>query len=118
MDERYEKIMEIIEMNRFRQRLGLLDYIACWEEPDRVKGLDLEATKKRVCDLIKAKGLKDKTIADKLGITPQAVNKWRHKGSFFVIENLYVLSGLLGVSVDKLLVPVAVKKWEVLIEKR
>jgi hypothetical protein len=35
-----------------------------------------------------------------------------------VIENLYVLSGLLGVSVDNLLVPVAVKKWEVLIEKR
>ena len=30
----------------------------------------IEATKKRVCDLIKAKGLKDKTIADKLGITP------------------------------------------------
>ena len=34
MDEGYEKIMEIIEMNRFRQRLGLLDYTACWEEPD------------------------------------------------------------------------------------
>ena len=45
MDEGYEKIMEIMEMNRFRQRLGLLDYTACWEEPDRVKGLDIEATK-------------------------------------------------------------------------
>jgi hypothetical protein len=65
MDERYEKIMEIIEMNRFRQRLGLLDYTACWEEPDRVKGLDLEATKKKVCDLINAKPLKLKTIAEK-----------------------------------------------------
>ena len=38
--------------------------------------------------------------------------------SFFVIENLYILSGLLGASVDNLLVPVSVKKWEVLIEKR
>ena len=118
MDEGYRKVMEIIELNRSRHRLRLWDYTAYWEEPDRVKGLDLEATKTRVCDLIKAKGLKDKTIADKLGITPQAVNKWRHKGSFFVIENLYVLSGLLGVSVDNILVPVAVKKWEVLIEKR
>lgn len=45
MDEGYEKIMEIMEMNRFRQRLRLLDYTACWEEPDRVKGLDIEATK-------------------------------------------------------------------------
>ena len=48
MDEGYEKIMEIIEMSRFRQRLGLLDYTACWEEPDRVKGLDIEATKNRI----------------------------------------------------------------------
>lgn len=71
-----------------------------------------------MCELIKIRGLKDKIIADKLGITPQAVNKWRHKGTFFVIENLYVLSGLLDVSVDDLLVPVAVKKWNVLIEVR
>ena len=95
-----------------------MDYVAIWEEPDREKGLDLEATKKRICELIKAKGLKDKIIADRLGITPQAVNKWRHKGTFFVLENLYVLSGLLGVSVDELLVPIAVKKWNVLIEAR
>ncbi len=46
--------------------MGQLDYVAIWEEPDRVKGLDLEATKKKVCDLIKAKGLKDKIIADRL----------------------------------------------------
>ena len=93
-----------------------MDYVAIWEEPDREKGLDLEATKKKVCELIKEKGLKDKTIADKLGITPQAVNKWRHKGTFFVIENLYALSGLLGVSVDELLVPRGYKKMNVLIE--
>ena len=95
-----------------------MDYVAIWEEPDREKGLDLEATKKRICELIEAKGLKDKIIADRLGITPQAVNKWRHKGTFFVLENLYVLSGILGVSVDDLLVPIAVKKWNVLIEAR
>ena len=95
-----------------------MDYVAIWEEPDREKGLDLEVTKKRICELIKAKGLKDKIIADRLGITPQAVNKWRHKGTFFVLENLYVLSGILEVSVDDLLVPIAVKKWNVLIEAR
>ncbi len=114
----YNKIIEILEKNRFRSDLERIDYTLSWEEPDRVKGLDLEATKKRVCELIKIRGLKDKIIADKLGITPQAVNKWRHKGTFFVIENLYVLSGLLDVSVDDLLVPVAVKKWNVLIEVR
>ena len=40
------------------------------------------------------------------------------KGTFFVLENLYVLSGLLGVSVDELLVPIAVRTWNVLIEVR
>ena len=68
------------------------------------------------CSTIYSYGLKDKVIANQLGITPQAVNKWRHKGTFFVIENLYVLSGLLGVSVDKLLVSKAVKKCSFNIE--
>jgi DNA-binding Xre family transcriptional regulator len=118
MNDGYSKIMEIIKRIRSRHTSVQLNYIVTWEEPDRAKGLDLDATKKRVCELIKAKGLKDKTIAEKLGITPQAVNKWRHKGTFFVLENLYVLSGLLGVSVDDLLVPIAVKRWNVLIEVR
>ena len=95
-----------------------MDYVAIWEEPDREKGLDLEATKKRVCELIKEKGLKDKTIADKLGITPQAVNKWRHKGTFLVIDNLYILSGMLGVSIDELIVPKAWKEQTFLVEVR
>ncbi|WP_034469250.1 MULTISPECIES: helix-turn-helix domain-containing protein [Butyrivibrio] len=118
MNDGYSIIIEVIEKIRARHTLRQLDYIVSWEEPDRAKGLDLDATKKRVCELIKAKGLKDKVIAEKLGITPQAVNKWRHKGTFFVLENLYVLSGLLGVSVDELLVPIAVRTWNVLIEVR
>lgn len=118
MDDRSSKIMEITEKNRFTHIFDQPDYIVTVEEADRAKGLNLEATKKKVCELINAKGLKDKAIAEKLGITPQAVNKWRHKGTFFVLENLYVLSGLLGVSVDELLVPIAVKTWNVLIEVR
>jgi DNA-binding Xre family transcriptional regulator len=109
-------MMKDMEILRIREILKRVDYIATLEEPDKLKGLDMEATKQRVCDLIKTKGLKDKDIAEQLGITPQAVNKWRHKGTFFVIENLYALSGLLGVSVDELLVPRGYKKLNVLIE--
>lgn len=43
----YNKIIEILEKNRFRSDLERIDYTLSWEEPDRVKGLDLEATKKR-----------------------------------------------------------------------
>lgn len=116
MDDGYSKKAGIIEMKNYKHYSGQLDFIVTWDEPDRVKGLDLEATKKRVCELIKARGLKDRTIAEHLGITPQAVNKWRRKGTFFVIENLYALSGLLSVSVDELLVPIVVKKMSIVFE--
>lgn len=112
----YRTIIKVLETHRKKHNPERIDYIVSWEEPDRVKGLDFEASKKKICELIAARGLKDKAIANQLGITPQAVNKWRHKGTFFVIENLYVLSGLLGVSVDKLLVPKAVKKCSFNIE--
>ncbi len=107
---------EIMSEYRVKKICSKIDYIVDWEEPDRAAGLDIEATKNRICDMIKAKGLKDKAIADKMGITPQAVNKWRHKGTFLVVENLYILSGMLGVSVDDLLVPVTKKKCGVVIE--
>ncbi len=113
----YDQLKNILERCGIIEPHNALDYFASWEEPDRSAGIDMEATKKRICELIKKKGLKDKTIAEKMGITPQAVNKWRHKGTFLVIENLYILSGLLGVSMDELIVPAAVKKNYCLIER-
>ena len=53
-----------------------------------------------------------------MGVTPQAVNKWRHKGTFLVIDNLYILSGMLGVSIDELIIPKAWKEQTFLIETR
>jgi transcriptional regulator with XRE-family HTH domain len=53
-----------------------------------------------------------------MGVTPQAVNKWRHKGTFLVIDNLYILSGMLGVSIDELIIPKTWKEQTFLIETR
>ena len=112
------RILEMIESRMLWEKYRCSDYTVSCKWPDRASGMDMEATKKNICEMIKAKGLKDRAIAEKMGVTPQAVNKWRHKGTFFVLENLYVLSGLLGVSVDELLVPIAVRTWNVLIEVR
>ena len=71
-----------------------------------------EATK------LREQGLSYQAIAEKMGVTPQAVNKWRHKGTFLVIDNLYILSGMLGVSIDELIVPKAWKEQTFLVEVR
>ena len=72
---------------------------------DRKYGLDIEATEERVSSLIKESGLKDREIGEKIGVSTQAVNKWRHKLNYLDIENLYALSGVLRVKVDDFLVP-------------
>ncbi len=89
--------------NREETVKGYMVFYDDFEE--RLSGLDVEATQEKVCRLLKESGLKDREISEQLGVTPQAVNKWRHKGCFLDIENLYVLSGMLKVKVDDFLVP-------------
>ena len=75
------------------------------EFEDRMSGIDEEATRERVCALLKERGLTDRVLSEKIGISRQAVNKWRHKKNFVDIENLYILSGILRMKIDDLLVP-------------
>ena len=82
------------------------DYLVFSQDyDDRLYGLDIEATEERVSSLIKESGLKDREIGEKIGVSTQAVNKWRHKLNYLDIENLYALSGVLRVKVDDFLVP-------------
>lgn len=68
-------------------------------------GLDMEATGANIGKIIKAMGYTDKQIAEKMGLSPQAVNKWRHGSCVPDIENLYILSNILGITVDRMLIP-------------
>ena len=108
----------MIGTHTFCERIGCAEYTVSCKWPDRASGMDMEATKKNICEMIKTKGLKDRAIAEKMGVTPQAVNKWRHKGTFLVIDNLYILSGMLGVSIDELIIPKTWKEQTFLIETR
>ena len=112
------RILEMIESRMLWEKYRCSDYTVSCKWPDRASGMDMEATKKNICEMIKTKGLKDRAIAEKMGVTPQAVNKWRHKGTFLVIDNLYILSGMLGVSIDELIIPKTWKEQTFLIETR
>lgn len=62
-----------------------------------------ETIGKRIADLRRAKGLTQDEVAERLGVSPQAVSKWENDISYPDISLLVPLAGLLGVSVDHLL---------------
>ena len=63
----------------------------------------METIGKRICALRKAKGLKQEELAEKLGVSAQAVSKWENDQSCPDISLLPRLTKLLGVTSDYLL---------------
>ena len=78
-----------------------------------IYGIDMDATGKRICRMIKDSGLSDRQLGEIMGLSVQAINKWRHGRSLPDIENLFILSRIFGVRVDDFLVPVNCKEYEV-----
>ena len=58
---------------------------------------------KRIAALRREKGLKQDELAEKLGVSPQAVSKWENDQTCPDISILPLLAKILGVSVDALL---------------
>lgn len=77
------------------------------------RGIDMEATGKRIGYLMKKSGWSAKEISDSMGVTFQAVYKWREGKAIPDMENLYLLSRLLGVRMDDFIVARTdgQKKW-------
>lgn len=67
--------------------------------------LDVEATNKKIALLIEQSGITDKELAQKLHLSVQAINKWRHKYSLPDIQNIFSLAKILNVNIDEMLVP-------------
>lgn len=68
-------------------------------------GIDVKETENRIGQMIKDSGLSDKDLGEKLGLSVQSVNKWRHGRGIPDIENLYLLSKILEVRIDDFIVP-------------
>ncbi len=78
-----------------------MDYII---EDKSNLGLDMQATGEKIGGLIKHAGMTERTIAEQMHLSVQAINKWKHGKSLPDIENLYILSQILGNKVDDMLV--------------
>ena len=83
-------------------------------------GLDMNATGAQISKLINESGLNDKKLSEIMHLSVQCINKWRHGHSLPDIENLFILSRILGKRVDDFLVPLAVNQpaVELVIETR
>ena len=57
----------------------------------------------RIASLRKKAGLTQEELAEKLGISPQAVSKWENGTSDPSTSNLFALAKLYGISVEELL---------------
>lgn len=74
-----------------------------------ISGIDMDATGKKISELIDKSGLSDKELGEIMGLSVQSINKWRHGRNLPNIENLFFLSKIFGIKVDDLLVPLVIK---------
>ena len=72
--------------------------------------IDVVATGQNIRRLRMMRGLSVKDLQSYFGFTdPRAIYKWQSGESLPTVDNLYALSSILGVPMDQILVPVAVK---------
>ena len=67
-------------------------------------GIDLDATCRRIACFIRVSRYSDKQLASILRTSVQSVNKWRHAHNLPDIDNMFVLSRVLGISLDDLII--------------
>ncbi len=67
--------------------------------------IDVIRTGQRITELRKAAGLTVRDLQEIFGFTtPQAIYKWQHGTAMPTLDNLVVLSVVLGVAIDDILV--------------
>jgi transcriptional regulator with XRE-family HTH domain/predicted membrane protein len=76
-----------------------------------------ETLGKRIAALRKEKGLTQEQLAEKVGVSPQAVSKWENDVSCPDITLLPLLADLFGVSVDELLGVKPVEPHVIILDK-
>ena len=67
--------------------------------------IDLKSTGKNICKLMEIKGMSVRDLQSYFGFeTPQAIYKWLRGVSLPTVDNLVVLSDVLGVKIDDVLI--------------
>ena len=65
--------------------------------------IDMTGTDKNIADMCKAHGMTMGQMADKIGVTPVAVHKWKTGRNMPTIDNFIAMAGIFGVKVDDII---------------
>ncbi len=76
-------------------------------EENVITGIDVQATGRRIRQLMDERGLQVSTISRNLDLSDQAVYKWLSGESLPTLENAVILSQVLDTDVDDMLVGAA-----------
>ena len=76
-------------------------------EENVITGIDVQATGRRIRQLMDERGLQVSTISRNLDLSDQAVYKWLSGESLPTLENAVILSQMLDTDVDDMLVGAA-----------
>lgn len=68
-----------------------------------MKIYDLEGTSRKIFELSEKKGWTDAKLSEQMGLTPQAISKWRKCKNSPTVDALVLMSGIFGVSLDELI---------------
>jgi len=65
--------------------------------------IDMAGTGKNIADMCRTHGMTMTQMADRIGVTPVAVSKWKTGKTMPTIDNFIVMAGIFGVKVDDII---------------
>ena len=65
--------------------------------------IDMIGTGRNIEDMCKAHGMTTTQMADRIGVTPVAVFKWKTGRNMPTIDNFIAMAGIFGVKVDDII---------------
>lgn len=66
--------------------------------------VDMIGTGRNIATMCKAKGIKAKDIANKIGVSDVAVSKWKNGKAIPTIDNVVILAHIFGVTINDIIV--------------
>lgn len=66
--------------------------------------IDPAATGRNIAKICKAHGMSMAQMADRIGVTPVAVSKWKTGRNMPTIDNFIAMAGIFGVKIDDIII--------------
>ena len=66
--------------------------------------IDVAGTGQNIADICKAHGMTMKQMADRIGVTPVAVSKWKTGRNMPTIDNIIAIASIFEMAIDDIII--------------